>query len=111
MVAHLHTFDLLALTKLFPINEVVELSVMTSEIINTRKFIVTNLTSETIPNIYIGFLAQTCDQCGEAVHLDCDMYKNIRKKEHYECPNCKNLNPDSGRFKPPKRPQTKRVCQ
>ena len=47
-----YTYVRSKLTKLFPINEVVELSVMTSEIINTRKFIVTNLTSETIPNIY-----------------------------------------------------------
>ncbi len=48
-------------------------------------------------------ITEICDQCGKAVHLDCDMYKHIRKNEHYLCPSCKNLDPETGRLN--KRPQ------
>ena len=47
-----YTYVRSKLTKLFPINDVVELSVMTSEIIITRRFNVTNITGEIISNIY-----------------------------------------------------------
>ena len=56
-------------------------------------------------------ITEICDQCGKVAHLDFDMYKNIGKKEHYECPSCKDLNPDTGRVRPQKKPKTKRAGQ
>lgn len=34
------------------------------------------------------------------IHMDCDMFKEIRKETEYKCPNCKNLDPELGRLKP-----------
>ena len=47
-------------TKFFPINEVVELSVMTSEMIITRKFIVTNITCAHVTNITCEIIPNIC---------------------------------------------------
>ena len=49
------------LHRLFPIDEVIEASIVSSEIIITRKFKLTNLTGESIPNMY-GFSNTSTDK-------------------------------------------------
>jgi hypothetical protein len=49
----------------------------------------------------------TCSEnyqsCGKIVHLDCDMFKEIRKEQVYKCPSCKNLDPKTGKVRPKQR--------
>jgi hypothetical protein len=40
-----------------------------------------------------------CVTCGETIHMDCDMFKHILKKDTYKCPSCKNIDGRTGRQK------------
>ena len=44
--------------------------------------------------------SENCENCGKTVHLECDMFKDIKKDHTYKCPGCKNLDPGTGKVKP-----------
>ena len=45
-------------------------------------------------------ITESGKQCEKKFHLECDMLKHVRKEHQYRCPNCKNLDPETGKLKP-----------
>ena len=44
--------------------------------------------------------SENCENCGKTVHLECDMFKDIKKDHTYKCPGCKNLDSGTRKVKP-----------